>query len=57
MEDVQKEIMGAGLNIAAICLYLFLGHSWCLVDYGSYLQDLVHIQGEHVLRGSITLCP
>ena len=26
MEDEQKEIMGAGLNIVAICLYLFLGH-------------------------------
>ena len=24
-------------NIAAICLYLFHGHLWCLVDYGSSL--------------------
>jgi len=26
MEEVQKEIMDAGLNIAAIRLYLFHGH-------------------------------
>jgi hypothetical protein len=47
MEDVQKEI----LEVAAICLYLFHGGLWF------FIADLVHIQGEHVLRGSITLCP
>ena len=36
MEEVQKEIMDVGLNIAAICL--FHGHLWCLVDYVSSLQ-------------------
>ena len=56
MEDVQKEIMGAGLNIAAMSLSL----SWSLMVSGGlwfFFADLVHIQGEHVLRGSITLCP
>jgi len=48
MEDVQKEIMDAGLNIAVICLFGGL----CF-----FFADLVHIQGEHALRGSITLCP
>jgi hypothetical protein len=44
MDDVQKEV-------AAICLCLFHGGLWF------FFADLVHIQGEHVLRGSITLCP
>jgi hypothetical protein len=47
MEDVQEEI----LEVAAICLYLFHGGLWF------FIADLAHIQGEHVLRGSITLCP
>ena len=44
---MEKEI----LEIAAICLYLFHGGLWFFV------ADLVHIQGEHVLRGSIPLLP
>jgi hypothetical protein len=52
MEDVQKEIMEAGLNIAAICLYLFLGHSWCLVDYGSSLQIWFIFRGSMFLGGA-----
>jgi hypothetical protein len=49
----RKKIMDAGLNVAAICLYFFMvfGGLWF------FFADLVHIQGEHVLRGSITLCP
>ena len=54
MEEVQKEIMDAGLNIAAICL------SWSFMVFGGlwfFFADLAYSQGEHVLRGSITLCP
>ena len=47
MEDVQKAIMDADLNITAICLYLFHGGLWFVA------ADLVHIQEEHDLRGSI----
>ena len=52
MEEVQKEIMDAGLNITAIRLYLFHGHGLWF-----FFADLVYSQGEHVLRGSITLFP
>ena len=52
MEEVQKEIMDAGLNIAAIHLYFFHGHGLWF-----FFADLVYSQGEHVLRGSINLCP
>ena len=37
-----------------------LSLSWSLMVSGGlwfFFADLVHIQGEHVLRGSITLCP
>ena len=39
---------------------MFLSLSWSLMVSGGlwfFFADLVHIQGEHVLRGSITLCP
>ena len=52
MEEVQKEIMDAGLNIAAICLYLFHGHLWCLVDYGSSLQIWFIVRGSMFLGGA-----
>ena len=57
MEEVQNEIMDAGLNITAICLYIFHGHLWCFGGLWFLSTDLVYSQGEHVLRGSITLCP
>jgi hypothetical protein len=38
----MEEIMDAGLNVAAICLYLFHGGLWF------FFTDL----GEHILRGS-----
>ena len=37
-----------------------LSLSWSFMVFGGlwfFFVDLVHIQGEHVLRGSITLCP
>ena len=52
MEEVQKEIMDAGLNIAAICLYLFHGHLWCLVDYGASLQIWFIVRGSMFLGGA-----
>ena len=37
-----------------------LSLSWSFMVFGGlcfFFTDLVHIQGEHALRGSITLCP
>ena len=48
----RKYIMDAGLNIAAICLYLFHGHLWCLVDYGSSLQIWFIFRGSMFLGGA-----
>jgi len=54
---VQKESLDTDLNMVAICLYLIHDQLWCLVDYGLLLQIRSFSQGEHVRRGSITLCP
>jgi len=52
MEDVQKAIMDVDLNITAICLYLFHGHLWCLVDYVSSLQIWFIFKGRMLLGGA-----
>jgi len=42
------------------CCNMFLSFSWSFMVFGGlwfFFTDLVHFQGEHVLRGSITLCP
>ena len=42
------------------CCNMFLYISWSFMVFGGlwfFFADLVYSQGEHVLRGSITLCP
>ena len=47
----KKENMDDDLNMAAICLYLFHGRLWYLVDYDSSLQIW------SIVRGSINPLP